>query len=67
MGSRTNTSGHEWLNKQLYIYIFSRLREWFIQHENGHLTGTLVNGTFSHSLLFFFFVCFLGAFLCVGV
>jgi hypothetical protein len=38
------------------------LREWFVQHENDHLTGTLVNGTFSHSLFsFLIFVWFLGA------
>jgi hypothetical protein len=46
----------------IYIYLFfSRLREWFVQHENGHLTVTLVDGTFSDSLLFLFFVWFLGA------
>jgi hypothetical protein len=36
--------------------LFSRLREWFVQHENGHLTLTLVNGTFSDSLFSFYFL-----------
>jgi hypothetical protein len=38
------------------------LPEWFVQHENGHLTVTLVDGTFSDFLFsFYFFVWFLGA------